>query len=411
MKQDSQANLAASRLIPEVVQHTPEMVELRRRLHAHPELCYEEVETSELIAERLQAWGIPVHRGLGRTGVVGVIKAGTSDRAVGLRADMDALPMSEQNTFAHASRYPGKMHACGHDGHTAMLLSAARYLSQHRNFDGTAYLIFQPAEEGGAGGKAMIEDGLFEKFPMQSVFGMHNWPGLPAGQFAIGPGPVMASYNTFRIVIRGKGCHAALPHLGLDPVPVAAQLIMAFQTILTRNMKPMETAVLSVTNVHAGEATNVIPDECVMTGTVRTFSAEVLDLIEQRMHSLVEYTGRAHGLQCTLEFQRTYPATVNHEKEALMARQVMEELVGQKNVLPQEPAMTAEDFAFMLLERPGCYAFIGNGAGDHRMMGHGEGPCTLHNASYDFNDEVLSLGASYWVRMVEKALPIESVAG
>ncbi len=250
----------------------------------------------------------------------------------------------------------------------------------------------------------MIDDGLFEQFPMQAVYGMHNWPGLPAGQFAIGPGPVMAAYNTFRIVIRGKGCHAALPHMGLDPLPVAAQLILAFQTILTRNKKASDTAVLSVTNFHAGEATNVVPGECVMTGTVRTFSAEVLDLIERRMQALVEHTGLAHNMQCTLEFDRIYPATINHEAEAALAREVMQGLVGPQNVLPQEAAMTAEDFAFMLEARPGCYAFIGNGTGDHRHVGHGEGPCTLHNASYDFNDEVLPLGASYWVRLVEKAL-------
>ncbi|WP_423837610.1 M20 aminoacylase family protein [Variovorax terrae] len=380
------------------------MARLRRDLHARPELCYEEVLTAELVAGRLTDWGIPVHRGLGQTGVVGIVRAGTSNRAIGLRADMDALPMQEQNTFPHASRHPGKMHACGHDGHTAMLLAAAQHLARERNFDGTVYLIFQPAEEGGGGGAAMIRDGLFERFPMEAVYGMHNWPGLAAGQFAMSPGPVMASYSTFRIVIRGKGCHAALPHLGLDPVPVAAQMIMAFQTILTRNKKPLDAAVLSVTNVHAGEATNVVPDTCELTGTVRTFSTRVLDLVEQRMREVAQHTCQAFGIECEFEFIRTYPPTVNHQAPAELARRVMGGIVGEANVLDQEPAMTAEDFAFMLEAVPGCYGFIGNGLGDHRAVGHGAGPCTLHNASYDFNDEILPLGATYWVRLAEACL-------
>jgi len=391
-------------IIDALAASAPAIAALRRQLHAQPELCYEEFQTADLVAAQLGRWGIAVHRGLGKTGVVGSIQAGTSKRAIGLRADMDALPMQEHNTFAHASKVAGKMHACGHDGHTAMLLAAAQYLAQSRNFDGTVHLIFQPAEEGGAGGRAMIEDGLLELFPMQEVYGMHNWPGMPVGQLAASPGPVMASYNTFRILITGKGCHAALPHLGLDPVPVAAQLITAFQTILTRNKNPLEGAVLSVTNVHAGEATNVVPDTCEMTGTVRTFSAAVLDLIEERMHAICAGVGSAFGVACELQFTRTYPATVNHAGPAALAREVMIGIVGAQQVVEQQPAMTAEDFAFMLEALPGCYAFIGNGEGGHRDVGHGAGPCMLHNASYDFNDALIPLGAAYWVRLAERLL-------
>ena len=266
---------------------------IRRDIHAHPELSFEEVRTADLVAAKLTEWGIPIHRGLGKTGVVGVIKAGQGANVIGLRADMDALPMQELNRFAHASQYPGKMHGCGHDGHTAMLLAAARYLAEHRHFDGSVYLIFQPAEENGGGANVMIEDGLFQQFPMQSVFGMHNWPGLAVGQFALSPGPVMAAVSTFRIIINGKGCHAAMPHLGLDPVPVAAQLVLALQTILTRNLHPLEKAVISVTTIHGGEASNVIADSCELGGTVRTFSTAAENLIEQRMQELSEQICKA----------------------------------------------------------------------------------------------------------------------
>jgi len=378
---------------------------LRHEIHAHPELRFEEFRTAELVAAKLSGWGIPVHRGLGKTGVVGIVKAGSSARAIGLRADMDALPMQEHNQFQHKSQHPGKMHACGHDGHTAMLLAAARYLAAHRNFDGTVYMIFQPAEEDGGGANEMIKDGLFELFPMQTVFGMHNWPGLAVGQFAVSPGPVMASSNTFRIVIRGKGCHAALPHLGLDPVPVAAQMITAFQTILTRSANPIDNGLLSVTMLHAGEAVNVIADSCELAGTVRTFSKELLDLIERRMEEIARHTCQAHGMDCDFEFVRNYPPTVNHQQPVAVSRRVMATIVGGDNVLEQQPTMGAEDFSFMLQALPGCYCFIGNGLGDHRSAGHGAGPCTLHNASYDFNDDILPLGASYWVKLVEECLP------
>jgi hippurate hydrolase len=274
-------------------------------------------------------------------------------------------------------------------------------MATERHFDGTVYLVFQPAEEGGGGAREMMADGLFDKFPVDAVFGMHNWPGMAVGQFAVSAGPVMASSNEFTISIQGKGGHAALPHLALDPVPVAAQLVLAFQTIISRNKKPVDAGVISVTMVHAGEATNVIPDRCELRGTVRTFTAEVLDMIEQRMREVSTHTAAAHGLTCEFSFSRNYPPTVNSEKEAEFARQVMAGIVGAENVHPQEPTMGAEDFSFMLQAKPGCYCFIGNGDGDHRAMGHGAGPCMLHNPSYDFNDALIPLGASYWVRLAQ----------
>lgn len=398
--------MAQAQLLPDIVAEAAAIGTLRRDIHAHPELCFEELRTAERVAEALQGWGISVHRGLGKTGVVGMIRAGRSARAIGLRADMDALPILEQNGFAHASVYPGKMHACGHDGHTAMLLAAAQHLARNKNFDGTVHLIFQPAEEGGGGADAMIKDGLLEMFPMQAIYGMHNWPGIPVGQFAVGAGPVMAAFDTFRIVIRGKGCHAALPHLGLDPVPVVAQIIMAFQTILTRSANPLDAGVLSVTTVHVGEAKNVIADSCEMTGTLRTFSAELMVLIQQRMRDIAEHTCLAHGMTCEIEFTKGYPATVNHPEQTELCRRVMAGIVGKENVLQQQPVMGAEDFAYMLQQLPGCYCFIGNGEGEHRLPAHGAGPCTLHNASYDFNDEILPLGATYWVKLVETCLAV-----
>ncbi len=389
------------KLIDSIVTQAAAISTVRRDIHAHPELCFAEVRTAEVVAQKLGEWGIPVHRGLGTTGVVGIVKNGTSTRAMGLRADMDALPMQEANTFSHASQHPGKMHACGHDGHTAMLLAAAQHLAGNRNFDGTVYLIFQPAEEGGGGAREMIKDGLFEQFPMEAVFGMHNWPGSAAGKFAASAGPVMASSNEFKITIHGKGGHAALPHNGLDPVPVACQMVQAFQTIISRNKKPIDAGVISVTMIHAGEATNVIPDRCELQGTVRTFSIEVLDLIEQRMRQIAEHTCAAFEMTCEFEFARNYPPTINSAKEAEFARQVMASIVGEANVLVQEPTMGAEDFSYMLQAKPGCYSFIMNGDGDHRALGHGGGPCNLHNASYDFNDDLIPLGATYWVRLAE----------
>ena len=389
------------KIIDSIVTQAASIAAIRRDIHAHPELCFEEVRTADLVAAKLTEWGIPIHRGLATTGVVGIVKNGTSNRAIGLRADMDALPMQEFNTFSHASQNKGKMHACGHDGHTAMLLAAAQHFAKQRLFDGTVYLIFQPAEEGGGGAREMIKDGLFEQFPMDAVFGMHNWPGTEVGKFAVSPGPVMASSNEFKVVIRGKGAHAALPHNGLDPVPVACQMVQAFQTIITRNKKPIDAGVISVTMIHAGEATNVIPNSCELRGTVRTFSVEVLDMIEARMRQIAEHTCAAFGLSCEFDFVRNYPPTVNSAKEAEFARAVMASIVGPDNVLQQEPTMGAEDFSFMLQVKPGCYNFIANGDGSHRDIDHGGGPCMLHNPSYDFNDDLIPLGATYWVRLAE----------
>jgi amidohydrolase len=374
---------------------------LRRDIHAHPELCFEENRTSDLIAQALTEWGIPVHRGMGTTGVVGIVKGGTSSRAVGLRADIDALPMTEFNKFAHASRHAGKMHACGHDGHTAMLLGAAKHFSKQRDFDGIVYLIFQPAEEGGGGAREMIKDGLFDKFPMEAIFGAHNWPGMKAGQFGVKSGPCFASSNEFKITIRGKGSHAALPHNGVDPVPIACQMVQGFQTIITRNKRPIDAGVISVTMIHAGEATNVVPDSCVIEGTVRTFTLEVLDMIEQRMRAVAEHTCAAFGAQCEFVFHRNYPPTINHDAETAFFRRIAADVAGKDNVLEFEPTMGAEDFSYFLQAKPGCYFLIGNGDGAHRDMGHGEGPCMLHNPSYDFNDDLIPLGATMWVRLAQ----------
>jgi hippurate hydrolase len=392
------------KLIESILADVPAITAIRRDIHAHPELCFQEVRTADIVAQALQSWGIEVHRGLGTTGVVGTIRQGSSPRSIGLRADMDALPMTEHNRFPHASVHAGKMHACGHDGHTAMLLAAAKHLSRHRNFDGTVHLVFQPAEEGGGGAREMIKDGLFEKFPMQAMFGMHNWPGMKAGQFAVCDGPMMASSNEFHIKIIGKGSHAALPHNGIDPVPVACQMVQAFQTIITRNKRPIDAAVISVTMIHAGEATNVVPDHCEVQGTVRTFTIEMLDMIERRMNEIAQHTAAAFGATVAFEFKRNYPPTINHKAEVAFLREVMKDVVGAENTLVFEPTMGAEDFSYFLQKVPGAYFVIGNGDGDHRTPGHGMGPCTLHNPNYDFNDELIGPGGTLWVRLVERFL-------
>ena len=395
------------KLIDSIVAEAASIAQIRKDIHAHPELCFEEVRTADLVAAKLTEWGIPIHRGLGTTGVVGIVHGkdgGASGQAVGLRADMDALPMQEFNTFEHASKHAGKMHACGHDGHTAMLLAAAKHFAKHRNFDGTVYLIFQPAEEGGGGAREMIKDGLFEKFPMQAVFGMHNWPGMAAGNMAVSPGPVMASSNDFKITITGKGGHGAMPHMGNDPIPIACQIVTAFQTIISRNKKPLDTGVISVTMFHGGEANNVIPNTVELQGTVRAFTVEVLDLIESRMRQVAEGCCAMNNAKCDFYFNRNYPATVNSAPEAEFARQVMVDIIGEDRVKAQEPTMGAEDFSFMLQAKPGAYCFIANGDGDHRAIGHGGGPCTLHNPSYDFNDDLIPLGATYWVQLATQWL-------
>jgi hippurate hydrolase len=374
-----------------------ELTAIRRDIHAHPELAFQEHRTAELVAKRLEAAGIETHRGIGRTGVVGLIRNGDSDRSIGLRADMDALPMQERNEFAHHSRHQGRMHACGHDGHTTMLLGAAEYLARHRNFDGTVVFIFQPAEEGDGGGREMIEDGIFERFPMQQVFGMHNWPGLPAGTFAVHRGPVMASADRFDIDIAGHGAHAAMPHLGVDPVPAAAAMIQALQTVVSRVVDPLDAAVLSITKMQAGEAYNVIPDRARLTGTVRAFSREVQARVETTMQRICQGIAAAHGVNVNFQFKRGYPATINSADEADLCAEVARSVVGPEGVLTdQKPSMGAEDFAYFLQERPGAYVWIGNGPG--------EGGCMLHNPHYDFNDAVIPAGATYWVRLVERLL-------
>ncbi len=394
------------KLAESIVGWQEEIAGIRRDIHQHPELAYEEVRTSELVASRLESWGIPVVRGLGVTGVVGTI-TGRKDngRAIGLRADMDALPMQELNTFGHASRHEGKMHACGHDGHTAMLLAAAKHLAQSRDFEGTVHVIFQPAEEGHGGAKAMIDDGLFDRFHMDAVFGMHNWPGMPVGSFGLTAGPIMASSNTFGVLIEGKGAHGAMPHLGADPLMAAVQIVQGLQAIITRNRDPLDPAVLSVTQIHGGSADNVIPTDATIRGTVRTFSDAALDLIETRMNAICEQTAAAHDCKATLDFQRKYPPTVNTAAESEFCARVMEGIVGAQHVQRNiTPSMGAEDFAFMLQHKPGCYVWIGNGTGEHRDEGHGMGPCMLHNGSYDFNDDLIPLGGTYWVELARQWL-------
>ena len=374
-----------------------EMTAWRRDLHAHPETAFEEHRTAEAVAEKLASFGLAVHRGLAKTGVVGSLQVGSSGRAIGLRADLDALPIQETSTFEHRSRHAGRMHACGHDGHMAMLLGAAKHLAASRNFDGTVHFIFQPAEESQGGGRAMVEDGLFERFPVEAVFGMHNWPGMPVGEFGVMPGPMMASADEFEIRITGRGGHAAMPHQTIDPVVVGSQIVQALQAIASRNANPVDATVITVTQFHAGDAINVIPGEAVLRGTSRALRPAVQDLIEEGIRRVCSGVAAAHGAQVAVRYERRYPPTINSPGEAAFAAQVMRDIVGAEHVhtdLP--PTMGAEDFAFMLQVKPGAYAWIGNGPG--------EGGCMLHNPGYDFNDAILPLGATYWTRLAETFL-------
>ena len=381
---------------------------IRRDIHAHPELKFEENRTAEIVTSALRSFGIDeIHTGLGKTGVVGILRGRPGSKMLGLRADMDALPMTELNAFEHKSQYAGKMHACGHDGHTATLLAAAKVMSADRDFAGSVAFIFQPAEEGGGGARAMIVDGLFERFPCDAVFAIHNWPGLRVGEFGLNPGAMMASSNEFEITVCGKGAHAAMPHLGVDPVLIASHLIQAFQSLVSRETKPIDATVVSVTQINAGEATNVIPDTCVMKGTVRTFSAQALDTIEQGMARICHQLPPAFNARAEFSFLRNYPPTINHAKEAMLAADVAAEIVGEAMVQRHvEPTMGAEDFAYMLQEKPGAYIFLGNGdtSGGHRTTGHGLGPCTLHNPSYDFNDDLIPIGATFWQLLAKRFL-------
>ena len=384
-----------------------DFVALRRDLHAHPELGFEEERTSALVAERLRSWGVEVHTGIAGTGVVGVIRGERAgSRTIGLRADMDALPLEEENQFAHRSQHTGRMHACGHDGHTTMLLAAAWYLAQHRDFAGTVHLIFQPAEEmGKAGARKMIEDGLFERFPCDAVFALHNFALDKVGAFALNPGALMASSNTFRITLQGQGTHASIPHTGIDPVAATIDLAQQLQTLVARHIDSQERALLAVTQIQGSDAPNVIPDTAWVGGTVRTFSLDALDKLEAALRRQAEHTALAHGCTAEISFKRASPPLVNHAAESAFAAQVMRSIVGEADVDTQFPGvLAAEDFAHMLRVRPGCYAFIGNGAGDHRLPGHGNGPCLIHNRSYDFNDAILPLGATYFVRLAQQWL-------
>ncbi len=381
------------KLVDDITQRLPTHANWRQDIHAHPELAYNEHRTAELVAKKLESFGIDVVRGLGKTGVVGTIKAGNSDRSIGLRADMDALPLQEMNDFEHSSTHDGVMHACGHDGHTAMLLAAAEHLSANRDFDGIVHFIFQPAEEGEAGAKAMMDDGLFENFPMQSVYALHNWPGLAVGKMAMRKGAAMAAMDIFEVKIKGIGGHAALPHLAADPILCGAQVVQAWQGIVSRNVKAIDPAVLSVTQFHAGEAYNVIPEEVILRGTVRCFSHEVRELIKTRMQEIS--AGLCQANRCTYDwhYEHRFPPTVNSAEETDFAAAAAIAVCGEEAVNTNVEMVTgSEDFGYMLEEKPGCYAFIGNGPGD--------GGCLLHSPHFDFNDEIIPIGASYWVRLV-----------
>lgn len=380
-----------------------ELTAFRRDLHAHPEIGFEEHRTASRVAEALRVAGVDeVHEGIAKTGVVGVIhgrRPGAPARSIGLRADMDALPILEENDFAWRSSHRGLMHGCGHDGHTTMLVGAARYLAATRDFDGSAVLIFQPGEEGLAGAKAMIDDGLFERFPVESVYAMHNWPALPAGTIGVNAGPMMAAADRIEIVVQGRGGHGAHPYLAIDPVLVAAHIITAAQSLVSRNVNPIDNAVVSLCSVHAGEPTaySVIPREARLVGTVRTFRREVQDMIEERLGRLVESVALGFGATARLKYLRSYPATINSEREAHFAADVAARLVGEAHVVRQlPPSMGAEDFSFMLQVKPGAYLRLGQG---------GEGSCFLHNSRYDFNDEVLPLGAAMFAALVEQSMP------
>lgn len=387
-------------VINRIAEWLDELVAWRRDLHAHPELAFEEVRTAAFVADRLRAFGVDeVHTGIATTGVVGVLRQGSGRRSVALRCDMDALPIEERTGLAYASRVPGKMHACGHDGHTVMLLGAARYLAATRRFDGTIYLIFQPAEEGRGGGKRMLEEGLFERFPADAVYGLHNWPSLPVGSFAMSVGPAMAAADQLTIRLTGRGCHAAMPHLGRDPIAGAAQLVQALNTLLGREIDPLDQAVVSITKIAAGETFNVVPETAELLGTVRTFRAATRDLIERRIGEVVAGIAAATGLHAELDYRRGYPPTINHAREARIGADVAAEVAGATQVdRAAPPSMGAEDFAFMLEERPGAYIRLGNGSdADGRL---------LHSPHYDFNDAALPFGISYWVRLAERSLPL-----
>jgi amidohydrolase len=385
-------------IINRIAEFHPEMTEWRRRIHAHPETAFEERETAALVAELLASFGIAVDRNVARTGVIGTLRGALpGHRAIALRADMDALHIAERNDFPHASRVPGRMHACGHDGHTAMLLGAAKHLAETRNFAGTIHFVFQPAEENEGGARLMIEEGVLERYPVDAVYGMHNWPELPVGEFAIRPGPMMAAFDIFEITITGRGGHAALPNLAIDPIVAAAQVVTGLQTIASRNVHPLDSAVVSVTQIHGGDTWNVIPETVVLRGTTRSFSPSVHDQMEPAMRRIAEGACRACGAQMELRYERRYPPTLNAPPETERAARAAGSIVGESKVKRDlVPSMAAEDFAFFLERKPGAYIWIGNGTAATGGL--------LHSPNYDFNDAVLPIGASYWVRLAESVL-------
>jgi amidohydrolase len=389
--------------IRQIEQFHDELTRIRRDLHANPELGFEEVRTSARVCEELKLYGVDeIHTGIGKTGVVAIINGtkNSSGRSIGLRADMDALPMPEDNSFAWKSAKPGLMHACGHDGHTTMLLGAARYLAKSREFNGSAVLIFQPGEEGYAGARAMVQDGLFERFPVESVYAMHNWPQMPVGKIGLNPGPMMAAADRIEIKVTGRGGHGAHAYLAIDPVLVSAHIITAVQSIVSRNVSPIDQAVISICAVQAGElnAMSVIPGQARMVGTVRTFSAKVQDIVEARLKELIPAIAQGFGAQAEVIYERVYPATINTAAEALFAGNVAQSLVGADNLIRDlPPSMGAEDFSFMLQSKPGAYLRIGQG---------GEGGCFLHNTRYDFNDAILPLGAALYASLATQAMPL-----
>ena len=385
------------KIIKELEDLQGEMQEWRRDIHAHPEIAFEEHRTAQIVADKLESFGIEVETGIAGTGVVGTLRKGMGNRSIGLRADLDALLINETNDFEYKSKNPGQLHACGHDGHTTMLLGAAKYLSEQGNFDGTVNFIFQPAEENEGGGRVMIEDGLFDKYPVESVYGMHNIPGMPVGSFAIKPGPIMAAFDIFNLKVIGRGGHAAMPQTTVDPIIVGTKIIDAFQAIISRSIDPQEPSVLSVTQFHGGDAYNVIPNQVEIKGCTRCFSPNVQKKLEDEMRQISESICKAYGADCEFHYEHRYPATVNSEEEANLAGQVAQEMVGEERVnLSPKPGMGSEDFAYMLQEKPGSYIWIGNG--------DGEGSCMIHNPGYDFNDEILPIGATYWVKMAEEIL-------
>ena len=388
---------AAERHLRHMQAQADEFIEIRHRIHQHPELAYEEYQTSDLVAERLESWGYRVVRGLGVTGVVAQLQRGSGGRRLGLRADMDALPITETTGLPYASRRNGVMHACGHDGHTAMLLAAARQLALKGEFSGTLNLIFQPAEEGGGGALRMIQEGLFEPFPCDAVFAMHNGPGVPQGQLVFRDGPMMASSDYVTITLHGVGGHGAEPHLAADPIVTASSIVMALQTIVSRNANPMEMALITVGAIHAGHANNVIPQSAVLELTVRALTREMRELIERRLKALVASQADSYGVRAEIDYRRGYPVLVNTPAETEFARQVGIELVGAERVVRQGPSLPAsEDFSFMLEQVPGCYLIIGNG--------DGAGSCAVHNPGYDFNDRNIGIGSAYWVHLAERFL-------